>query len=95
MNKATVYRNRKENTATKEVGQPVLLKKEIMTAANAEDKQTEIVTPETKDLVVPKEPIIKQKDLKRIDRGTDAFPQEKATFFPKFTTFSGDEPKQK
>ena len=95
MNKATVYRNRNESTATKEVGQPVLLKKEIMTAANAEDKQTEIVTPEMKDLVVPKEQIIKQKDLKRIDRGTDAFPQEKAPFFPKFTTFSGDEPKQK
>lgn len=30
-----------------------------------------------------------------IDRVTDAFPQDKATFYPKFSTFSGDESKER
>ena len=55
----------------------------------------EIVTGEKRTSISPKKQTAEQKDNNTPDRGTDAFTQGKASFFPKFSTFSGDEPKQK
>ena len=55
----------------------------------------EIVTGEKRTATSPKKQTAEQKDNNTTDRGTDAFTQEKASFFPKFSTFSGDEPKQR
>ena len=55
----------------------------------------EIVTGEKRTATSPKKQTAEQKDNNTTDRGTDAFTQGKASFFPKFSTFSGDEPKQR
>ena len=67
--------------------------KEILTSAEIGCERKENIASGT-NILISTGKCSEQSGLKRVDRGTDAYAQDKAPFFPKFSTFSGNEQRQ-